>query len=432
MQIRGFFALVTCLVHANLPGTLASTQQRVAFDSSLVSSLIGNIGCVMAEVWPPLMAIASAFESDFLVQEAGAGKEAKDVGVGGGVAAKTGSDDNATAHFLYSNFRSLSKHFVMGFVGFENAKFIGYHRGRKDITRPNFVYMRDENSTCDFEPYNLKQLCRRSYANTTNKVNGRPNGPASSFKSYATRLRPWYVGTKADTVYSGTYWSSIYSFATAGTLGMTAGVQLKDSQGNFLGVAGLDYKLSELESALQIDSYYDDDGIRGGDTTTTFLVDSAGFLVGSSISNVSFVDGAQVYATLARNKIIRSASELYTQQFGWSDDAVKTITIGGSLYFSQCILHTDDHGLSWFVVVVQRVLCPEGYRVENETASCVECFYPYTAAGGAESTDQCSLCAENFYMAFDGTCKRCKKKNGMDCGGDIGFTVESLRVHPVR
>ena len=409
-----------------MSGILASAQPRVAFDSSFVSSLTSNIACVMAEVWPPLMAIASAFESAFLVSR---GSNPKSIGVGLNVAALAGTDDNATAHFLYSNFRSLSKHFVMGFVGFEDAKFIGYHRGRKDITRPNLVYMQNENSTCDFKPYNITRLCRRSYVNTTNKVNGRSNGPARSIRTYDTRLRPWYVGAKADTDYAGTYWSSIYSFASGG-LGMTAGVQLKDSQGNFLGVAGLDYKLSELESALQLKSYYNDDTWSSSKTMTTFVVDNAGLLVGSSIRNVSFVDGAQVEATSCRNKIIRHVSELYALKFGWSNNAVKTVVIGGSLYFVQSTRHTDDHGLRWFVVVVQRVLCPEGYRVDNITASCVECVFPYTAIGGADSEQQCPLCVENHYQDFDGTCKRCKKKRGVDCSGAIGFTVETLHILP--
>ena len=422
--------LAVCLRVSLLAGALASTQQRVAFDSSFVSSVTSNIGCVMAEVWPPLMAISSAFESDFLVQRSKPGSQPSAIGVGGGVAAYAGADDNATAQFMYSNFRSLSDHFVMGFVGFEDGKFIGYIRNRKDITWPDLVYLQNENSTCDFKPHNITQLCRRSYVNTTNKINGRANGPGRSLKVYDTRLRPWYSGAKADVLYEGTYWSNIYSFASYGTLGMTAGVQLKDSSGVFLGVAGLDYKLSELESALQLDSYYNDDGVINGDTMTTFIVDSAGSLVGSSVSNVSFIDGAQVVATSCRNKIIRTAAELYSQHFGWSDNVVKTVTIGGSLYFSQSVHHTDDHGLSWFVVVVQRVLCPEGYRVENETASCVECVFPYTATGGADSAHKCRLCAENYYMAPDGTCKRCKKKDGTDCSGTIGFTVENFNVLP--
>ena len=211
---------------------------------------------------------------------------------------------------------------------------------------------------------------------------------------------------------------------------MTAGVQLKDSSGVFLGVAGLDYKLSELESALQLDSYYNDDGVINGDTMTTFIVDSAGSLVGSSVSNVSFIDGAQVVATSCRNKIIRTTAELYSQHFGWSDKVVKTVTIGGSLYFSQSVHHTDDHGLSWFIVVVQRVLCPGDIASRTRQPPALSASSRTPRRAELTLLHKCRLCAENYYMAPDGTCKRCKKKDGTDCSGTIGFTVENFNVLP--
>lgn len=169
------------------------------------------------------------------------------------------------------------------YVGFENAKLIMYLRMTAYPKRPlSFGYSRDENYTC-YQNNTPFTGCYVQWDNATDPVTGAYEGGPTEATSFDCRVRPWYQDSKASTEVIGgavgAIWSDPYLLIQTGTLGLAAARQLVTKDGDFVGVAGIDFELSTVEDLLQ------DTTAASGGTLTVFVVDSAGKMISSSVTS---------------------------------------------------------------------------------------------------------------------------------------------------
>ena len=167
------------------------------------------------------------------------------------------------------------------YVGFENAKLIMYLRKTAYPKRPlSFGFSRDENYTC-YQNNTPFTGCYVQWDNATDPVTGAYEGGPTQSTSFDCRVRPWYQDSKASTEVIGgavgAIWSDPYLLIQTGTLGLAAARQLVTKDGDFVGVAGIDFELSTVENLLQ------DTTAASGGTLTVFVVDSAGRMISSSV-----------------------------------------------------------------------------------------------------------------------------------------------------
>ena len=263
--------LLSCLM-------VSTRANKYTFDGAYADAVSAEVRNYMSKAWPPVASLASTFKSD--------------VPVSSGADSPWQVDDDTTAKLLYSIFRVTPDIFLAMITGFENGKFISYRRFGPKALEPSLSYMKDENSTCNDKPYNISKRCRFYYINSTDHTTGAINGKPSSARVYDPRVRGWYKGAKADTTGTGTHWTGMFDYASGG-VGMTASQELVSSSGSFLGVVGLNIYLTELEDALSLSDYEDDDGEA---TFTSFIVDANHNLVATSVSGYAFRNGSQVPA----------------------------------------------------------------------------------------------------------------------------------------
>ena len=291
---------------------VSTRANEYTFDGTYADAVTAAVGNYMIKAWPPVAALASAFKSDIPLVSSGAVYYSLDDSDPSSwtkkyVRCPEGTDcvdDLYTAKLLYFMFRATPDIFTAMYAGFENGKFIAYGRWgpHPKAFEPSLSYMKDENSTCNYKPYNISSKCRFTYINSTDHTTGTINGKPSSASVYDPRVRSWYKGAKADTAGTGTYWTGIYNFASGG-IGITASQQLVSSSGSFLGAVGLDIMLEELEGILDLSDYEDDDGEA---TFTSFIVDANHNLVATSVSGYAFRNGSQVPAINCSYKTVSS------------------------------------------------------------------------------------------------------------------------------
>ena len=276
--------LLSCLM-------VSTRANKFTFDSAYATLTTAEVSCYMSKAWQPVASLASAFK------------------ISSGADSPWQIDENTTAKLLYSIFRVTPGIFQAMFTGFENGKLIVYGRWgpHPKAIKPSMVYMKDENSTCNYKPYNISKRCRFTYFNSTDHTTGSINGTPSSARVYDPCVRGWYKGAKADTTGTGTYWTGIYDFASGG-VGITASQQLVLSSGSFLGVVGLGIHLEELEDTLSLSDHHEDDD--GEATFTSFIVDANYNLVAASVSGYVYRNHSQVPAVNCSYKTVSSSENL--------------------------------------------------------------------------------------------------------------------------
>lgn len=120
---------------------------------------------------------------------------------------------------------------------FENvyAVYIGNEQGQ-------FIYVSRE-SDGSFRAQSVEESPNRLYYLITPEGD---RGDLYNQNIYDPRRRPWYTKTIA---LNAPNWSPIYTF-TSGKLGITASYPLQDSQGQFIGVIGVDFFLTLINDFL--------------------------------------------------------------------------------------------------------------------------------------------------------------------------------------
>jgi hypothetical protein len=344
-------------------------------------------------------------------------------------------DYNMTAKVLFFIFRSTPADFINLYTGLENGGFLLYGRqgGHTAVTKPSLVFMKDENSTCNSKtmqnvPYNITSNCVITYENSTSHANGFVNGAPSKVAKYDPRVRPWYKSAKTDTTYGGTAWYGLYEFASDGAIGITAAAQIISSSGEFLGVTGYDFKLTELETILAGEysstAAVNDDA--GEPMFIAFIVDTSGLLYATSVSGHAWKNGSEVPAVNCTYKTIAVAAKRFgARPEGYDTNRVLTFSDEkGRMNWARSRAFEDDHGLQAYMVLVQRISCPSNYYASNSSiGECLKCTSPYTSIGGDVSAS-CDLCTANFYMGKS-ACTACT--DGMICE-NYGTSMNNLEV----
>ena len=90
------------------------------------------------------------------------------------------------------------------------------------------------------------------------------------------RLRPWYIGAKRDGKLS---WTVPYIGVSSGELVITCSRPFTNANGEFMGVLGIDVLIAHLNSEIV--------NVRTSDGGFTFIVDSDGTLISSSIPGIT-------------------------------------------------------------------------------------------------------------------------------------------------
>ena len=153
--------LLSCLM-------VSTRANKYTFDGAYADAVSAEVRNYMSKAWPPVASLASTFKSDFPVSS--------------GADSPWQVDDDTTAKLLYSIFRVTPDIFGAMYTGFENGKFIAYGRwgAHPKAFEPSLSYMKDENSTCNYKPYNISsKCCRLFYINSTDHTTGAINGKPS-------------------------------------------------------------------------------------------------------------------------------------------------------------------------------------------------------------------------------------------------------------
>jgi adenylate cyclase len=131
---------------------------------------------------------------------------------------------------------------------------------------------------------------------------------------YKPLQRPWFKGAKDS---EGIFWTDVYEFFTDKALGITAAQKVVDTRGKFLGVFGIDVRLSLLSDFLS--------NLKVGETGLAFIINSKDQIVAFPKTQSMVKKGAGKQGLLA----------MHNMGLSWLD------TLGGHLK------HKQDHKLTF-------------------------------------------------------------------------------------
>jgi hypothetical protein len=194
----------------------------------------------------------------------------------------------------------------------------------------------------------------------TSDAMGRPL-EMTRWRVYDHRARGWYVAQKQRYASTGVPfgWSSVYTFATSGALGITAVATLVDAGGEEFGIAAVDFTLASI-SGLLIDELVS----LGADLSTTFafVVEkegaAEGTLMGSSTDSATDLSTGSVvrlHATDATHPGAKLSAE-HLESEGWP--VVDGISLSREeVHVEVGTFLFEDRGLVWLIVVGQHTNC---------------------------------------------------------------------------
>ena len=168
---------------------------------------------------------------------------------------------------------------------------------------------------------------------------------------FDARRRPWYIGAEAEGV---PRWSHVYPFFAEQALAIAASRPVRDENGTFLGVLGVDLRLAELDVFLQ--------GLEIGKTGQTFILERSGLLVASSTAEAPLVIGAsgrnpeRLPAAASAEPLIGNTTWFLKGHFGElaaiEGDHQLVFDLDGERKFVQVAPVTDGRGIDWLAVIV--------------------------------------------------------------------------------
>ena len=248
----------------------------------------------------------------------------------------------------------------------------------------------------------------RAYYTTSVAERGRPIN-FTRWRVYNPRGRTWYVeqkarweSTKNDAIPVTKGWSSPYSFATGGVIGITAtGSIIVDNK--LVGVIGADYTLASLSVLLVEALSVTTSAIN---TEMAYVVERSGsgegMLVGTTIStDVLYTDGQRLTVWKSTSPaVVRSAEILKAR--GWAAGAI-TRAEGGFFEADSALFTVQDGDLDWLIVSLQNTTCttPQVWSFGR----CETCPDGTTPQG--DSIDDCTLCPTNSVRDDSGTGCNC-------------------------
>ena len=279
------------------------------------------------------------------------------------------------------------------YMGFENGEFLWYYAEDSDKQPGTFVYVSSRNASCPL--FGLNNTCLLFYDNTTDPVTGGVAGTASAGVSFDPTVRPWYISSLESKSPS---WTDPYVFVGAGDpeLGISAARPIVTADEEYLGVFGVDFLLSTMDTLLA--SAVTDDSVY-----VIYIIDDQGLLISTSISgaSVNSETNTQVVANQSSVSIIASATKAIDARVvsvdgrNWTSIDGQLITfqdeVSREVYYAMSLELDDAYGRRpWYIVTVERVRCAKGY---------------YSPANLGNPSAASSL-----------TCKACPE--GASCAGD--------------
>lgn len=179
---------------------------------------------------------------------------------------------------------------------------------------------------------------------------------------YIPQERPWYIQTEQI---QSNNWSQIYTF-TGGELGITAAGLIRDRQGNFRGIVGVDLVLSGIDLFLQ--------GLETSDSGQVFILERNGYLVATSADEKPFVVDPvnkierRLSGIDSQEILIKATTEYITERYGnlarFERPEQLEFELNGKNQLVQVVPYQDRLGLDWLIVVVM----PEAdFMAEIET-----------------------------------------------------------------
>ena len=167
---------------------------------------------------------------------------------------------------------------------------------------------------------------------------------------YDPRLRPWYIKTLET---QRNNWSEIYTF-TGGELGITAAGLLRDSQGEFQGIIGVDLVLSGIDRFLQ--------NIEISENGQVFILEQNGYLVATSTKEQPFTYDPttdrerRLRGIDSQSLLVKETTAHITQHFrslySIKDSTQLEYKLNNENQLVQIVPYQDDLGLDWLIVVV--------------------------------------------------------------------------------
>jgi hypothetical protein len=375
---------------------------------------------------------------------------------------------------MFAQIRTISTSYYHLWAGFEDGAFLGYYQ--PDTLYPkrySINWQTNQNHTCDYnythsgwnkalnvtssglppvhDPYNaarenesgnrlLPARCREAFL--AKKDDGALGGSFDG-DPYDCRYRGWYFNTKeAAKSEKVKRWTGMYvdrstnqpAFALCAPLmNLTAyaphynGGLKADSRG-LIGVTCTGLYIEAISAQLL--ALNNDISTKG-----SFIVErSTGLLVAASVPDVSAYYDAASFAREAASQsnsdMIRFVSaklvaaewpdSLTTVAWVTASDALSfpSLVPGDAYFVSTEVLH--DSGLTWDVVVLQKVSCEAGEYVDTDSFICLQCVSPKFSSGGAVAT--CDSCIatnpgdKGYYLSEDGSaCLVCP--TGATCVG---------------
>ncbi len=167
--------------------------------------------------------------------------------------------------------------------------------------------------------------------------------------NFDSRLRPWYmVPEQADRP----AWTEIYPWVNPPTLAITLGQPYYDQTGNFQGILATDLTLAQISDFLN--------SLKIGETGQTFILESSGLLVATSVKELPFTFEGKIpkrlLATESQNLLTRATVDYLKNYFGdlTKIETPKTLSfkVERERYFLQVNPLQDEHGLNWLGVIV--------------------------------------------------------------------------------
>ena len=167
--------------------------------------------------------------------------------------------------------------------------------------------------------------------------------------NFDSRLRPWYiVPQKANQP----AWTEIYPWVNPPTLAITLGEPYYDRAGKFQGILATDLTLAQISDFLN--------SLKIGETGQTFILESSGLLVATSVTELPFTLEAKTPKRLlaedSKNLLTRATVSYLNYYFGnlanIETQTTLSFRVKGKRYFLQVNPLQDEHGLNWLGVIV--------------------------------------------------------------------------------
>jgi len=166
---------------------------------------------------------------------------------------------------------------------------------------------------------------------------------------YDPRTRPWYQAAQQDGKLT---WSSIYSSASDGSLGINSTQPIYNDNGLLRGVLSIEVTLERVSDFLS--------GLKLTENSKAFIIDSSGKLVGTSIGETLYKriaqENQQIDATESSDRIVQAIAQKLLVDYQILQQPLKnqplSLEVDGDRQYVQVTALEESLDLDWLIVLV--------------------------------------------------------------------------------